>query len=63
MDKVVRSAQDAVARIPDGATVMVGGFGVCGNPENLLAALHAQGTGGLTVVSNNASSKPARSAR
>ena len=54
MDKVVRSAQDAVARIPDGATVMVGGFGVCGNPENLLAALHAQGTGGLTVVSNNA---------
>jgi len=54
MDKVVRSAQDAVARIPDGATVMVGGFGVCGNPENLLAALHAQGTRGLTVVSNNA---------
>jgi 3-oxoacid CoA-transferase subunit A len=33
---------------------MVGGFGVCGNPENLLAALHAQGTRGLTVVSNNA---------
>jgi 3-oxoacid CoA-transferase subunit A len=54
MDKVVRSAQDAVAKISDGATVMVGGFGVCGNPENLLAALHAQGTRGLTVVSNNA---------
>jgi 3-oxoacid CoA-transferase subunit A len=54
MDKVMRSAQDAVAKIPDGATVMVGGFGVCGNPENLLAALHAQGTRGLTVVSNNA---------
>jgi len=54
MDKVVRSAQDAVAQIPDGATVMVGGFGVCGNPENLLAALHALGTRGLTVVSNNA---------
>ena len=50
----MRSAQDAVAKIPDGATVMVGGFGVCGNPENLLAALHAQGTRGLTVVSNNA---------
>ncbi len=50
----MRSAQDAVAQIPDGATVMVGGFGVCGNPENLLAALHAQGTRGLTVVSNNA---------
>jgi 3-oxoacid CoA-transferase subunit A len=54
MDKVVRSAQAAVAKIPNGATVMVGGFGVCGNPENLLAALHAQGTRGLTVVSNNA---------
>jgi 3-oxoacid CoA-transferase subunit A len=54
MDKVMRSAQDAVAQIPDGATVMVGGFGVCGNPENLLAALHARGTRGLTVVSNNA---------
>src|SRR5688572_30813702 len=54
MDKVMRSAQDAVAQIPDGATVMVGGFGVCGNPENLLAALFAQGTRGLTVVSNNA---------
>ena len=50
----MRSAQDAVAKIPDGATVMVGGFGVCGNPENLLAALHARGTRGLTVVSNNA---------
>jgi 3-oxoacid CoA-transferase subunit A len=54
MDKVMRSAQDAVAQIRDGATIMVGGFGVCGNPENLLAALHAQGTRGLTVVSNNA---------
>ena len=50
----MRSAQDAVAQIRDGATIMVGGFGVCGNPENLLAALHAQGTRGLTVVSNNA---------
>jgi 3-oxoacid CoA-transferase subunit A len=54
MDKVMRSAEDAVAQITDGSTVMVGGFGVCGNPENLLAALHAQGTRGLTVVSNNA---------
>jgi 3-oxoacid CoA-transferase subunit A len=54
MNKVVRSAEEAVAAIPDGATIMVGGFGVCGNPENLLRALHAQGTGGLTVVSNNA---------
>jgi len=54
MNKVLRTAEEAVARIPDGATIMVGGFGVCGNPENLLRALHAQGTKGLTVISNNA---------
>ena len=50
----MRSAHDAVEAIPDGATVMVGGFGVCGNPENLLLALHARGTRDLTVISNNA---------
>ena len=54
MNKVLASAEEAVARIHDGATIMVGGFGVCGNPENLLRALHAQGTKGLTVISNNA---------
>ena len=54
MDKVLRTADEAVALIPDGATVMVGGFGVCGNPENLLAALRARGTRSLTVISNNA---------
>ena len=54
MNKVVRSAEEAVAAIPDGATIMVGGFGVCGNPENLLRALYKQGTKQLTVVSNNA---------
>jgi 3-oxoacid CoA-transferase subunit A len=54
MNKVLRSADEAVARIPDGATLMVGGFGVCGNPENLLAALLRRGTKGLTVISNNA---------
>ena len=54
MDKVLRSADEAVARIPDGATIMVGGFGVCGIPENLLAALLARGTQNLTVISNNA---------
>ena len=54
MDKVLRSADEAVARIPDGATLMVGGFGVCGNPENLLAALLRRGTKNLTVISNNA---------
>jgi 3-oxoacid CoA-transferase subunit A len=54
MNKVVASADEAVARIPDGASIMVGGFGVCGNPENLLDALHARGTRNLTVISNNA---------
>jgi 3-oxoacid CoA-transferase subunit A len=54
MNKVVQSAEEAVAAIPDGATIMVGGFGVCGNPENLLRALYKQGTKQLTVVSNNA---------
>jgi 3-oxoacid CoA-transferase subunit A len=54
MHKVLGSADDAVARIGDGATIMVGGFGVCGNPENLLRALHQRGTRNLTVISNNA---------
>jgi 3-oxoacid CoA-transferase subunit A len=54
MNKVLASAEDAVSRIPDGATIMMGGFGLCGIPENLIAALHARGTTGLTVISNNA---------
>ena len=54
MDKVLASADEAVARIFDGATIMCGGFGVCGNPENLLLALHRRGTRNLTVISNNA---------
>src|ERR671934_1369447 len=54
MNKVMASAADAVARIPDGATIMMGGFGLCGIPENLIAALHARGTKNLTVISNNA---------
>src|SRR5581483_10331527 len=54
MDKVVASAADAVAAIPDGATIMMGGFGLCGIPENLIAALRDRGTKGLTVISNNA---------
>ncbi len=40
--------------VPDGATIMMGGFGVCGMPENLIAALHARGTRDLTIISNNA---------
>lgn len=54
MNKVVASAAAAVGDIPDGATVMIGGFGLCGNPENLIRALHERGTRGLTVISNNA---------
>jgi 3-oxoacid CoA-transferase subunit A len=54
MNKVLASAADAVAAIPDGATIMMGGFGLCGIPENLIAALHARGTRNLTVISNNA---------
>jgi 3-oxoacid CoA-transferase A subunit len=54
MNKVLESAEDAVSRIPDGSTIMMGGFGLCGIPETLIAALHARGTAGLTVISNNA---------
>ena len=54
MNKVLASAEEAVALIPDGATIMMGGFGLCGIPENLIAALRARGTKGLTVISNNA---------
>ena len=54
MNKVLSSAEDAVARIPDGATIMMGGFGLCGIPENLIAALRERATKGLTVISNNA---------
>jgi 3-oxoacid CoA-transferase subunit A len=54
MNKVLQSADDAVALVPDGATVLMGGFGLCGIPENLIQALHARGTRDLTVISNNA---------
>ena len=53
MNKVVASADAAVAEIPDGATVMSGGFGLCGNPETLIAALARKGVKNLTLVSNN----------
>ena len=53
MNKLVESADAAVADIRDGATIMVGGFGLCGNPENLIAALHRSGVKGLTLISNN----------
>jgi len=54
VNKVLASAEAAVEIVPDGASVMMGGFGVCGIPENLIRALHARGTTGLTVISNNA---------
>ena len=54
MNKVLASAAEAVERIPDGATIMMGGFGLCGIPETLIDALRARGTKGLTVISNNA---------
>ena len=54
VNKVLASAAEAVAQIPDGATIMMGGFGLCGIPETLIDALRARGTRGLTVISNNA---------
>ncbi len=54
MQKVVRDADAAVEAIGDGATIMMGGFGVCGVPEHLIAALHRKGVRDLTVISNNA---------
>src|SRR4029453_9461765 len=53
MDKVVPSPADAVADIPDGASLAVGGFGLSGNPMNLIGRLHDRGTSDLKVVSNN----------
>jgi 3-oxoacid CoA-transferase subunit A len=54
MQKVLPSAEEAAALVSDGATLMVGGFGLSGIPENLIAALHRRGTKNLTVISNNA---------
>ncbi len=53
MDKVIASAAEAVADIPNGATLAVGGFGLCGIPGELIGALHDAGTSDLRVVSNN----------
>ena len=54
MNKVVRDAREAIADVQDGATIMLGGFGLCGLPENLISALHGKGSKNLTIVSNNA---------
>lgn len=53
MNKVYESASAALFDLEDGAVVMSGGFGLCGNPENLITAIAERGTTGLTVVSNN----------
>ena len=53
LNKVVASADEAVHDIEDGATVMVGGFGLCGIPENLIAALVKKGVKNLNTISNN----------
>src|SRR6202142_3159669 len=53
MNKVVASADEAVRDVFDGATIMVGGFGVWGIPENLIRALAKKGTKNLTTISNN----------
>ncbi len=54
INKIVESADDAVADISDGATLMLGGFGLCGIPENSIAALLRTGVKDLTCISNNA---------
>ncbi|HSP93759.1 MAG TPA: CoA transferase subunit A [Thermoanaerobaculia bacterium] len=53
INKVVASADEAVRDVSDGATLVVGGFGLCGIPENLIAALVRRGVRDLTAVSNN----------
>ena len=54
MDKRIANADAAVAAIQHGATILLGGFGLCGIPENLIAALRRNGAKNLTLVSNNA---------
>jgi 3-oxoacid CoA-transferase subunit A len=54
MDKRVANADLAIARVKDGDTILMGGFGLCGIPENLIDALRRKGTKDLTLVSNNA---------
>jgi 3-oxoacid CoA-transferase subunit A len=54
MNKVVPGAREAIADLEDGATLMMGGFGLCGIPENLIGAVRDKGAKNLTVISNNA---------
>jgi 3-oxoacid CoA-transferase subunit A len=54
VNKVVRDAREAISDVQDGATIMLGGFGLCGIPEKLIDALREKGTKNLTIISNNA---------
>jgi 3-oxoacid CoA-transferase subunit A len=54
MDKRIASADAAIEHLRDGMTILMGGFGLCGIPENLIAAVRRKGTKDLTIVSNNA---------
>jgi 3-oxoacid CoA-transferase A subunit len=54
MNKVVANAREAIADVNDGASILAGGFGLCGVPENLIQALAEKGVRNLTVISNNA---------
>jgi 3-oxoacid CoA-transferase subunit A len=53
MNKVVANSDEAIRDVLDGATIMIGGFGLCGIPENLIRALARKGTKNLTTISNN----------
>ena len=53
ISKSIATAAAAVADVPEGASICVGGFGLCGNPMALIKALHERGVGGLKIVSNN----------
>jgi 3-oxoacid CoA-transferase subunit A len=54
VNKLVHDVTEAIADVQDGSTIMMGGFGLCGIPENLIGALCRKGTRNLTVISNNA---------
>jgi len=54
MNKVVANADEAIRDVVDGSSIMFGGFGLCGNPENLIRALVKKGSKDLTTISNNA---------
>jgi 3-oxoacid CoA-transferase subunit A len=53
MDKVYATVEAAIADMKDGAVIMAGGFGLCGNPENLITAIHKKGVKNLSIISNN----------